>query len=116
MIKKFLLAVLILAMSVNLVYAAENENENAPEQPKILARVNGVDITEAEILQFLQGMGAQAMMFYGTEQGRQMILDEFISLRLFALDGAAKKLDETDEFKSSLESGRLTLSHFSLKT
>ncbi len=111
MTRKFLLALLILAMSFNLACAAEvqNEGEKAPEQPKILARVDGIDITEAEVLQFLQGMGAQAMMFYGTEQGQKMILDEIISLRLFALDAAAKKLDETEEFKTSLENIRRSL-------
>lgn len=84
--------------------------ESAPaaeQQPKVLARVEGKDITEEEVFQVLQSMGPQAMMMYGSPEGRKMILDELISMRLFALDGAKAKLDETPEFKSTMENLRV---------
>ena len=86
---------------------AEKANEGAPAgEPKVLARVEGQDITEEAVMQLLQSMGPQGMMMYGTEQGRQMILEELISVRLFALDAVKAKLDETPEFKKTLEDVR----------
>lgn len=83
---------------------AEKANEGAPAgETKVLARVEGQDITEEAVMQLLQSMGPQGMMMYGTEQGRQMILEELISVRLFALDAVKAKLDETPEFKKTLE-------------
>ena len=80
--------------------------EAAEHQPKVLARVNGQDITETDVFQVLQSMGPQAMMMYASPQGRQMILDELISMRLFALEGERAKLDETPEFKATMENLR----------
>lgn len=76
------------------------------EGDKVLARVGSSDITERDALEFIQPFGQQALMLYGTEQGRKMIVDDLISMRLFALDAEAKKLDETSEFKAQLESAR----------
>ena len=72
------------------------------DAPKVLARVNGEDITEAEIMPFLLSLGGQAMMLYNSEQGRKMIIDEIISIRLFALDAENKKLDQTPEFQARI--------------
>lgn len=83
---------------------AEKATEGAPTGgTKVLARVEGQDITEEAVMQLLQSMGPQGMMMYGTEQGRQMILEELISVRLFALDAVKAKLDETPEFKKTVE-------------
>ena len=72
------------------------------ESGKVLARVGSQDVTEAEVLEFIQPFGQQAVMLYGTEQGRKMIIDDVISMRLYALDGEASKLDQTAEFQSQL--------------
>ena len=84
-------------------WAAPQEQEAAPsEAPKVLARVEGEPITEEDVSAFLQSLGPQAMMMYGSEEGRQFMLNEIISIRLFALDGARLKVDETPEFKRAL--------------
>ena len=75
---------------------------HAADSEKVLARVGSEDITEAEILEFIQPFGQQAVMLYGTEQGRKMILDDVIAMRLYALDGVDSKLDQTPEFQSQL--------------
>lgn len=72
------------------------------ESGKVLARVGSQDVTEAEVLEFIQPFGQQAVTLYGTEQGRKMIIDDVISMRLYALDGEASKLDQTAEFQSQL--------------
>ena len=91
--------ILVLALS-SFAYSAETEAD------KVLARVNSQDITESELLEFIKPFGQQAMMLYGTEQGRKMILDDVITMRLYAVDGEAQKLDETPEFQAQLAAAR----------
>lgn len=79
---------------------------NAAEPDKVLARVGSQDITERELLEFIQPFGQQALMLYGTEQGRKMILDDVITMRLYALSGESEKLDQTPEFIASLENAK----------
>ena len=95
--------ILVLALS-GLAYAAEAQKVDSAD--KVVARVNGQDITESELLEFIKPFGQQAMMLYGTEQGRKMILDDVITMRLYAIDGEAQKLDETPEFQAQLAAAR----------
>ena len=102
MTKKFSAALVLVFLLAFSAYAADAD--------KVLARVGSEDVTEAEVLESLEQISQQygpqamqqALMFYGTEQGRKMILDDVISMRLFALEGEAKKLDETPEFKAQM--------------
>ena len=99
MTRRFFTA-LILTLSLSaFAYGAENS-------PKVLARVNSQDITEAEVLEFIQPFGQQALMLYASEQGRKMIIDDVISMRLFALDGESSGLDQTPEFQAQLANAR----------
>ncbi len=91
--KIFAAFILVLSFSF-CAYAAESD--------KVLARVGSEDITESEILEFIQPFGQQAIMLYGTEQGRKMIVDDVIAMRLYALDAEASKLDQTPEFQAQL--------------
>lgn len=96
--KLFMAFILTLSLTV-CAYAAESGD-------KVLARVASEDITESEVLEFIQPFGQQAVMLYGTEQGRKMILDDVISMRLYALDAEAQKLDQTPEVQTQLNSAR----------
>ncbi len=91
--KIFAAFILVLSFSF-CAYGADSE--------KVLARVGSEDITEAEVLEFIQPFGQQAVMLYGTEQGRKMILDDVIAMRLYALDAQDSKLDQTPEFQAQL--------------
>ena len=73
---------------------------------KVLARVGSDDITESEVLEFIQPFGQQAMMLYATEQGRKMILDDVISMRLYALDAEDSKLGQSPEVQAQLNGAR----------
>ena len=89
----------------------------ASDSDKVLARVGSEDITESEILEFIQPFGQQAIMLYGTEQGRKMILDDVISMRLYALDAEDSKLDQTPEFqKQLLNAKRAMLAQAAMQT
>lgn len=91
--KIFAAFILVLSFSF-CAYGADSE--------KVLARVGSEDITESEVLEFIQPFGQQAVMLYGTEQGRKMILDDVIAMRLYALDAQDSKLDQTPEFQAQL--------------
>ncbi len=91
--KIFAALILVLALSF-CACGADSDN--------VVARVASDDITEAEVLEFIQPFGQQAVMLYGTEQGRKMIIDDVISMRLYALDGENSKLDQTPEFQAQL--------------
>ena len=101
MIRRFIAAITLTLVLTSLAYGAETN--------KVLARVNSQDITEAEVLEFIQPYGQQAMMLYNTPQGKKMIVDDMISMRLYALDAEAQKLDETPDFQAQLAAVRRTL-------
>ena len=98
MTKKFLTAIILVLTLSSFAYSAEAD--------KVLARVNGQDITEAEVLEFIKPFGQQAMMLYGTPQGKKMILDDVISMRLYALDAEAQRLDDTPEFQAQMAAAK----------
>ena len=102
MAKKFLLISLFIIIFASAACALESGD-------KVLARVDGHDITESEALEFIKPFGQQAMMLYSSEQGRKMVIDDLISMRLYALDAEEKKLDQTPEFIANLESVKRTL-------
>ena len=71
------------------------------ENNKILAVVNGNNITERDIDAMIMAMGQQGAA-YNNPQGRAMILDQVINKKLMLLD-AEKNLYEYDaEFKAEL--------------
>lgn len=92
---KKIFAAFIIVLTLSLcAYGADSD--------KVLARVGSEDVTESEVLEFIQPFGQQAVMLYGTEQGRKMILDDVIAMRLYALDAQDSKLDQTPEFQAQL--------------
>ncbi len=96
--KKFFAVLIFIFILSCAAYGAEAETGD-----KIVARVGSSDITEREVLEFIQPFGQQAMMMYADEQGRKMIIDDVITMRLYALDAEANGLDKTPEFIATLE-------------
>ena len=101
MTRKFFTALIFTLSFMTCAYGAESETGD-----KVLARVGSSDITEREVLEFIQPFGQQAVMMYATEQGRKMILDDVITMRLFAVDAEANGLDKTPEFIATLENAK----------
>ena len=93
MTKKFFTGLVIVLVFANFAFCAEAENNTK----KVVARVASQDITEAEVLEFIKPFGQQAMMLYGSEQGRKMIIDDVISMRLYANYAVENGLDKTPE-------------------
>ena len=101
MTKKFFTALIFTFALMTCAYAAESESGE-----KVLARVGSQDITEREVLEFIQPFGQQAMMMYSSEQGRKLIIEDVITMRLFAIDGEATGLDKTPEFIAALANAK----------
>ena len=86
----------------------QSEMKDAPktDPEKVLAKVADREIREKAIDQVIRMMGPQGAMMYDNPQGRRAVLDELVSMHLFALRGAEEKLDQTPEFKAALETFR----------
>ena len=100
--KKILCVVIltVFASTAAAVFAADPETKD-PE--KVLARVEGQEIKEKDVDQFMIAAGPQVAMMYDNEQGRKIILDELDAGRLLAISGKKQRLDDTPEFKEALE-------------
>lgn len=101
---------LVVLMGAGLAWAAQTqpETKDAPkaDPEKVLAKVADREIREKEIDQVIRMMGPQGAMMYDNPQGRRAVLDELVSMHLFALKGAEEKLDQTPEFKTAVETFR----------
>ena len=101
---------LVVLMGAGLAWAAQTqpETKDAPkaDPEKVLAKVADREIREKDIDQVIRMMGPQGAMMYDNPQGRKAVLDELVSMHLFALKGAEEKLDQTPEFKAALETFR----------
>ena len=64
---------------------------------KILATVDGVNITEAEVNAFINTLTKDQQMYANNPQFRQQCLEEIINIHLLAKMGKEEKLDETEE-------------------
>ncbi|MCK5052440.1 MAG: peptidylprolyl isomerase [Candidatus Cloacimonetes bacterium] len=69
---------------------------------KVLAKVDGVQITQTQVDNFIKRLDPQQAMQYQSEEGKKHILQELINQTLFLADAKTNKLEETDEFKSEI--------------
>ena len=75
---------------------------------KILATVNGSPITEAEVSNFLRGMGQQGQA-YNNPEGRKAILNELGAQKLLLLDAQKNLLEAEPAFKEQLKKAKESL-------
>lgn len=66
---------------------------------KVLAKVNGREITDQDLNLFFQTLGQQIQGQFQGEQGMQRLLDELIYQELFYAEAVDTKLEETEAFK-----------------
>ena len=75
---------------------------------KILATVNGSPITEADVLNFLRGMGQQGQA-YNNPEGHKAILNELGAQKLLLLDAQKNLLEAEPAFKEQLKKAKESL-------
>ena len=73
---------------------------------KVLAKVAGREITEAEFHAYLQGIPREQQAYAMNPQYREQYLDQLIALHMFAQLGEDEKLDESEEYAKILESAK----------
>ncbi|BEP29858.1 peptidylprolyl isomerase [Helicovermis profundi] len=75
---------------------------------KIIAKVDGREITQKDMDVLISHLGNQAMQFANPE-GEKRLLDELINEELFYSHGKEIKADEDEAFKSELEKAKISL-------
>ena len=75
---------------------------------KILAQVGALTVTEAEVEEFLVGMGQRGMQ-YNSPEGRKMILEQLIADKLFLQDARRNLYEAEAEFRAEFQKMKDTL-------
>ena len=75
---------------------------------KILAVVDGREITQSDVFHLIQSIGQNASAFQG-EQGQKQLLDELVMQELLYSDALEQGYEEDDEFKVALEDMKKSL-------
>ncbi|WP_026895425.1 peptidylprolyl isomerase [Clostridiisalibacter paucivorans] len=73
------------------------------DKNKVLAVVEGTEITEKDVDFLLQGLGPQQGMQFNSEEGRKQLLQELINQQLFYLEAIENNMDKDEEFQNELE-------------
>lgn len=74
----------------------------------VLASVGGQSITDADVEQFLKGLGQRGEA-YRSPEGRAAILEELINRRLFLLEASRGLFETEPAFKAQLKQAKETL-------
>lgn len=70
---------------------------------KLVAKVGNKDITEADVLRFMEEIGPQVAMQFQSEDGIKTIIQEMINQELLLLDAKEQKMDQESAFVEVLE-------------
>ena len=75
---------------------------------KILAVVDGRNITQSDVFHLIQSIGQNAAAFQGAE-GQKQLLDELVMQELLYSDALKQGLQDEEDFKSALEEMKKSL-------
>lgn len=75
---------------------------------KVIAVVDGREVTESHLVSLVQSLGQNAARFAG-EGGRQQLVEELVTQELFYSDALANGLDKDEEFLAAAENMYSTL-------
>ena len=78
-------------------------------EEKIVAIVNGKEITRPDVMKFLNDMGPQMAMQFQSPEGIKTVIEEMVNQELLYLDAVDSKMEEEQEFKEILEATKLNL-------
>lgn len=79
------------------------------KEQKTVAIVNGKEITQNDVLKFLNDIGPQVAMQFQSPEGIQRVVDELVNQELLFLDAKENKLDEEDSFTQMMEETMVTM-------
>lgn len=72
-------------------------------ESKVLATVNGKDITDKEVIDFLNQLGPQTAAQFSSPEGINQVADELVNQELLYLEAIERGLDQEEIFKKELE-------------
>jgi peptidyl-prolyl cis-trans isomerase C len=70
---------------------------------KVLAVVNGRNITQQDLNMLMQGLGQQGAMQFSSPEGQKRLLEELVNQELFYADAVDNGMDNEEAFKAELE-------------
>lgn len=73
---------------------------------KILAKVNGKEITQSMLDRIMQNLPPQQAAQMNSEEGKQRLLDEVVSGELLYFDAVDKEMDKEKNFIELLEDAK----------
>lgn len=76
---------------------------------KLVAKVNGKEITQGDVMKFLNDVGPQVAMQFQSPEGIQKVVDELVNQELLYLEALENKVDEEEEFNQILEDTKVVL-------
>lgn len=79
------------------------------KENKVLATVNGHEITEEYVDFIIQSMGPQRAMQFQSEQGRKQLINDLVNEELFYLFAKENDIDQEEGFKKEVEQMKANL-------
>ncbi len=79
------------------------------KENKVLATVNGKEITENDVEVFLQSLAPQVAAQFGDKEGRKKLLQELVNQELFYLDAVDNNYDKEEAFIDEVERVKVNL-------
>lgn len=76
------------------------------EQNKIVAKVNDKEITQQDVMKFLNDLGPQVAMQFQSPEGIKKVVEELVNQELLFLDAKEENLEEEEEFKAIVEENK----------
>ena len=70
---------------------------------KVLATVNGREVTQADMDMLVRTLGPQRAAQFGSPQGQSQLLDELINQELFYSDAVEQKLQDDEVYKAEVQ-------------
>lgn len=70
---------------------------------KIIAKVNGKEITQADMELLVRTLGPEKTQQFQSEEGQKQLIDELVNQELFYFDAVESKLEDEEVFKTELE-------------
>ncbi len=70
---------------------------------KLVAKIGDIEITQDDVVKFIEEIGPQVAMQFQSEDGIKAIVKEMVNQELLLLDAKKNKLDQDEEFTRVLE-------------
>lgn len=73
------------------------------KEKRVVAKVNEKEITQDDVMKFLNDIGPQVAMQFQSPEGIQKVIDELVNQELLYLDAEKNNLDKDQEFQDVLK-------------